>query len=567
MPPMFRLDPYEPCVHEPGGVYCTFELKLVADGPNELMDMIQKYSAHREMHYNHSRLHRGICVTKTCKDHLSQNTSADLKLVLEGCLNDTLWKQYKLKNKVSSDVLCNDLDHKLDIDYGDIAVAIICLSIILLNIVGSCYDFFLVPNKEIKGNRFLLCFSIKYNWKKLVAPPADGPEARLKRFKGFNGLRTISIIIVIMEHSLLPLVVSSQNPHNFERKYYNMICHIFIDGALVVQTFFLMSGCLLSYNLELIAEKRKITWSTVGVEVKDCRRDGWLNLLYLNNYIDESQCMPQTWYIASDMQLYVLGLIILVLATTMTARKIILSLLFVIALIIPPIHTYFQKLDAGLVISPELVRDYFVKDPTFNHTYKRGHTNLACYIMGLSLGILIYYLQKRDFKVEGFQKCKFLYWATLPAMLIVLPSGAFFYFYEEVPIYYKAIYSGLAKPVFGSIIMVIVLGMAFKYENTYRGILEWKGWSSPARVSYCAYILHVLFVRTLTGSRTTLMHVSIAHTLLVSFGTVVITYVVAYPFYLFVEAPSVGLSKLILPVGKEAARAEVEASKRDRMPA
>lgn len=41
MPPMFRLDPYGPCVYEPGGVYCTVELKLVADEPNDLMDMIQ----------------------------------------------------------------------------------------------------------------------------------------------------------------------------------------------------------------------------------------------------------------------------------------------------------------------------------------------------------------------------------------------------------------------------------------------------------------------------------------------------------------------------------------------
>lgn len=107
------------------------------------------------MHFNHSRLHRGVCVTKTCKEHLSQNTSADLRLVLEGCLNDTLWKQYKLKSKLFGDVLCNDLDNKLDIDYGDIAVAIVCISIILLNIIGSCYDFFFVPNKDNKGKFFL----------------------------------------------------------------------------------------------------------------------------------------------------------------------------------------------------------------------------------------------------------------------------------------------------------------------------------------------------------------------------------------------------------------------------
>ncbi|KPJ09500.1 Nose resistant to fluoxetine protein 6 [Papilio machaon] len=545
MPPMFRLDPYAPCVHEPGGVYCAVEFTLVADEDNPLLTMIQEYSARRKMHFNHSRLHRGICVTNTCKDYLSQNTSADLRLVLEGCLNDTLWKEYKLKSKISSEVLCNDLDNKMDIDYGDIAVAVICLSILLLHVIGNLYDFCYVPNKDRKGNKLLLCFSIKRNWKKLVAPPACGPDTRLKRLKGFNGLRSLSIIIVIMEHSLLPFVVSSENSHNLEIKYYNIICHLFVDGTLLVQAFFLMSGCLLAYNLDLLAEKKNISWtmipkgiilrwlrltptyalvlavtttwlrfagsgplwqSTVGVEVKDCRRDGWLNLIYLNNYIDESQCMPQT-----------------------------------------------------------LVRDYFVKDPTFNHTYKRGHTNLASYIMGLGLGMLIYHLQKNDFSFERFKKYKYLYWATVPAVLIILPSGSFFYFYEtEAPIILKAIFSGIAKPVFSSIICIIVLGMAFKFEDVYRGILEWNGWASPARVSYCTYILHMLFVRTLTGSRTTLMHVSIANVLLVCLGTVMMTYLVAYPFYLLVEAPSIALSKIILPAAKVKMDIENDPTKRER---
>ncbi|XP_013162684.1 PREDICTED: nose resistant to fluoxetine protein 6-like [Papilio xuthus] len=407
-----------------------------------------------------------------------------------------------------------------------------------------------------------------------------------------------------MEHSLLPFVVSSENPHNFEKKYYNIICHLFIDGALVVQTFFVMSGCLLAYNLNLLAEKKTISWtmipkgiilrwlrltptyalvlavtttwlrfagsgplwqSTVGVEVKDCRRDGWLNLIYLNNYIDESQCMPQTWYIAADMQLYVVGLIIFSLVTTAVARRVVLIVLFVVSLIIPACHTYLQNLDAGLIISPELVRDYFVKDPTFNNTYKRGHTNLASYIMGLGLGMLIYHLQKKDFNIERFKKYRCIYWAIAPSMLIVLPSGSFFYFYEtEAPIILKAIFSGIAKPVFSSIICVIVLGMAFKFEDVYRGILEWNGWASPARVSYCAYILHVLFVRTLTGSRTTLMHVSIAHVLLVCMGTVMISYLVSYPFWLLVEAPSIALSKIILPGAKVEKDIENDPTKRER---
>ncbi|CAG4967876.1 unnamed protein product [Parnassius apollo] len=608
MPPLFHLEPYGPCVHEPGGVYCTVELKLVSDVPSEIMTTIEEYSLRREMNLNHSRLNRGVCVTRTCKDYLSQNTSADLNLVLEGCLNDTLWKQYKLKSKLSTEVLCNDLDNKVDVDYGDVAVAVICLAILILNIVGSLYDFWFISNKESKGNNFLICFSIRRNWKRLVACPAYSHDQRLRRFKGFNGLRTISIIMIIIEHSLLPFIIAPNDSHELERKYNYILYHLFIDGGLMVQTFFVMSGCLLSYKLQLYAEKRDINWTmipkwilqrwlrltpsyalvlaitttwlrfaglvplwqrAVGVEVKDCRRDGWLNLIYLNNYIDESQCMPQTWYIASNMQLYVSCLIILTLVTNVTARKIVLAVLFVVSLIIPACHTYIQNSDAGLIISTETVRDYFVKDRKFNYSYKSEHTNFSNYILGLSLGMLIYYLQKNEFSVEKYKKFKLVYWATLPAMLILLPSGSFFYFFQNSSaLYIKAIYSGVAKPLFGSIIVLIILGMTFKLENFYRGILEWNGWTSPARVSYSAYILHVLFVRSLTGTRSTLIHVSIAHVILCNLGTVIITYLAAYPYWLLVEAPAVALSKVIFSLGpKQKSKAESELRKNERIPA
>ena len=60
-------------------------------------------------------------------------------------------------------------------------------------------------------------------------------------------------------------------------------------------------------------------WYSVEVSAEGCRKDAWLNLLYINNYVEgtevEDTCMGHTWYLAVDMQLFIVTpLIVLPLA-------------------------------------------------------------------------------------------------------------------------------------------------------------------------------------------------------------------------------------------------------------
>ena len=42
-------------------------------------------------------------------------------------------------------------------------------------------------------------------------------------------------------------------------------------------------------------------------ESQACRDYGWRNLLYINNYFEGAGCLGQTWYLANDMQFYILS--------------------------------------------------------------------------------------------------------------------------------------------------------------------------------------------------------------------------------------------------------------------
>ncbi|CAH2042016.1 unnamed protein product, partial [Iphiclides podalirius] len=351
---------------------------------------LQEYSMRKETHFNHTRLSHGICISNKCNNWLNVNATKDLKLEVEGCLNDTFWNEYKLRTRLNEDPICSDGD-AMKLEPADIAAAVVFICLILLNLIGNLYDFFIVKNND-EANRYLLCFSIKRNWIRLTEAPGNNAEPQSKCLRGLNGLKAITILLVIVEHSPLTFVVALDNPYAFEKMFDNLLYHILLDGAVAVQTFFILSGCLLAYQLQKSSEKENLSWKmipklilyrylrltptytivliftmtwirfsgsgpfwqkTIRPEVRDCRRYGWINLIYINNYYDNTQCMAHTWYLAADMQLYILGVFTLVLAKTDYARKVALSLLFLVTFSLPAFHTYFQNLHAHIILAPE----------------------------------------------------------------------------------------------------------------------------------------------------------------------------------------------------------------------
>ena len=129
---------------------------------------------------------------------------------------------------------------------------------------------------------------------------------------------------------------------------------IIINGGNLVQTFFLLSGFLNSVALLSYTEKNRFkyvniwlktfiyrlirflpvlifmimlnaTWlyrfynvpfwdNIVYAERQACRKNWWLNLLFINNYFGGDQkCMVHTWYISADLHLSALGTALLLL--------------------------------------------------------------------------------------------------------------------------------------------------------------------------------------------------------------------------------------------------------------
>ncbi|XP_072942311.1 nose resistant to fluoxetine protein 6-like [Epargyreus clarus] len=591
MPPLYALDDYEGCMLDDDAVYCVVDVDLFSRRNSSLMKFIQGYSEYKMKHYNHTQLHRGVCVQKSCNDFIKdkQNITVGREVALERCLNESIWRSYEIEAKLGKVLYCKTKEDKLSYDVSDYVVAVIYLSLILLNIIGTSYDLMFCQKDKESGNPFLMAFSVNNNWSKLVAPSGVGSEPRLERLKLFHGLRAMTMICVIFSHTVLIMAFSYvDNPLFVEKSYEDPLKQILFNGSLVTHTFFVMSSFLLAYNFQLHAEKHEVTWllfpkgivmrwirltptyalilatictwmrhlgdgplwqMVVTSEADACRQYWWAHVFYINNYLyNDAYCAPQTWYLAADTQLFCVGLFVCVFVRSSRARKIVLSVLIVISLVIPALHTYFQNLDAVVIQSPESsYRELYVRDDTFRLLYIRGHTNLSTFVLGLIGGFLAFHWQTEGKDFNKYKKYNWCVWLLFPAGVLVILSGGLFYIDGSKPSdFFRIIYATFYKPIFQTLVVCLIISIIFKVETVYRGIIEWRGFTWMGRVSYSAFLCHTMFQRGLIGAQTIPTHMSEYYVVVVLLATVFMSYVCGGLLWLLVEAPLGGVTKAVM---------------------
>ncbi|KOB65560.1 Acyltransferase OPGC1, partial [Operophtera brumata] len=360
MPPLYALDEHEPCVSRERGLYCLLRLELFHDGDNPLMDLIK--ANNNIKHYNHSIIERGVCVQEACAkfiDESSQRGEA-LTRALGACLNESIWQEYGLQANVSLLYYCDSNGESDDISTLDWTILAVFITIVVGNLVASFYDY--VTN---------YC-----NEKEHVAG------------------KVLTNCLMILAHAMLTVACGyTINTHDFEKTYELVSYQLIYNGMMIVQIFFFISGFLLVYNFQIYADRIKITWFDIpkvmilrycrlspalavvlaftatwlrhlgsgplwklfvtNSVVADCRTYWWHHLLYINNYMQEDKyCAIPTWHIAADTQIYLIGLIACV-ATIYRRRHLTLTVLLIVATVIPMIQVWLQDLDGVVVMTPE----------------------------------------------------------------------------------------------------------------------------------------------------------------------------------------------------------------------
>ncbi|KAK0083724.1 hypothetical protein PV325_008322 [Microctonus aethiopoides] len=402
---------------------------------------------------------------------------------------------------------------------------------------------------------------------KTICDPSVGRDT----ISTVHGLRAISMAWVILGHTCIVIFKYSDNMEYRKVVEKKFLFQTITNGAFSVDTFFFMGGLLVAYlffRTNAMGDLKKLTQGTRGfvsgflkfmgliiyrfcrlttpymfilgvVEVtmkwfnansvfepptadhENCPNYWWRNLLYINTLFPVDQmCMLWSWYVADDTQFYVIGAVILVIATNhfkvaaFSVTILLISSWFTTGYI-ALMNNHMPSLDDPLAL--------------FDKIYDKPWTRLGPYLIGMSTTVVI-----------G--------WLLSSACLLSLLYGL----YEaELSPMTAAAYSSLSHSAWALGLSWIVVACSTGYGGWVNSILSAPILYPFSRVTYCAYLVHPIIIRLTAMNLDSPFHLGKDTVVIVFFGQVVLSYLVSFVISLAFEAPVVSMLKILAPKKKK----------------
>ncbi|XP_045771028.1 nose resistant to fluoxetine protein 6-like isoform X2 [Maniola jurtina] len=573
MPRLFELDDYEECLAT-RGAFCLGSFHLTSKRYSRLLDAIQKFSDDKN-HFNHTYIQRGYCVTTTCA-HIDGDSPPH---IFEECVHNLTKTNYGLDTELIELEYCKTEETPpKPIDVPDMIFAVIVGLIVMGNVVGTAYD--LLRNPDNKPNRYLMTWSARVNWGRLTAN-YEKEDPRLCALDPVNGMKAITLIAVIIAHSSIAHYMTFvHNPSFLETAHQHPLSAMLTNGTAVVQTFIILSSFLLAYNVLLTLEANpnkkiglafwwqvimhrvvRITplsmfvvgltatwwrhmsdgplWSTlVQAESDRCRNKWWTHAFYVNNLVmPDERCLIQTWFLAVDMQLYLVTSVLLVLLIRRphTAVKV-FSALFVLSILANFAITYNWDLTILFLGNPELIRWQYKGVPSFKWQYAAPWSSAPAAILGLLLAFVYHLMRKSEYDLHKNTWFRILYRMSVPAMFLWILGG--FLMKDCQDKFLVTLFSTLERPVFGVIVSIAMIGFFYRLDRIWWWILSWRSWQILGRMSLSMLLIHWTYNLSLLAVKTNLARTSFFEIGGHSLASIFMTYVTSLPLHIFVELPT-----------------------------
>ncbi|CAC5409716.1 unnamed protein product [Mytilus coruscus] len=193
-------------------------------------------------------------------------------------------------------------------------------------------------------------------------------------------------------------------------------------------------------------------WPKDGFEKNYCKNTWWWNLLYINNFKPVSEeCFAWAWYLANDMQFYIISpIIILPLYFSKIAGTIVISI-FLLA----------TSITSGIVSKHfELGVSTFGKngDAHFNEYYQKPYCRMGPYLLGMYTGYLLY---KCNCKCRINRYLNFLLWIVFSVIAVLVLYGVYGN-YNDNPMSddVTALYNAVHRSAWGAAICWVIFACA-----------------------------------------------------------------------------------------------------------
>ncbi|XP_065201228.1 nose resistant to fluoxetine protein 6-like [Planococcus citri] len=567
------------CLAEVDYDYPDVSLSELVEVPDEKRSAWEALTMYQKnpVRVDRTKLSFAMCIPSSCK-------STDLKI----SLNSTLYPVFTDHGlNVSVDVnptFCK-IQKEFTYSQGYFTVRWFFVILFLLVISSTCYDIAMYASSdEIKKSKpsgalrdIFKAFSIVRNFRKLkkVNPKTD--------YAPLHFIKILNILFVIYGHRFIYFIGFPKfNAEGAEQHYTSSSIELIHTN--VVDVFFMASGFLtfhfgflpmmkgggfylffsilfrwirmvpvfgilvlyIIYILPYTSEGPMWDYRIMN-EVTKCQESWWANLLVINNIVKtDQQCLLISWYISADIQLAIIGGILLYIFTK--NRKIGIFAIFFALMVFAAITftvAYINQFHGILRLYMSLLEEPR-KEYEFTNFYVATYTRAGPYLIGILAGLVIKILKDREFRFSEKQ----IYLVSFLSILISEGSqyyGCLFYdFNRQYDRFESALYAAVNRSLF---VFTYAVHIALYFTSglgIFNKFFEWKVWVPFGRLTYSVFLVNTVIQLYHASSQKQPMPLSSKMNLVWwALGDVMWCYIIGLVLHLFAEAPISNLSKLL----------------------
>jgi len=539
--------------------------------------------------YSFLQAHIGRCIPSTC-------TKRDLGESLKVVLMDLFEGVPEVESVVPIVLNCNSEDDTVTLEAADYIMIVVLVILGTLVLTGTVVDLCLQINEKLVSETLrlrFLNFSAITNTKKIFNTQAH-PES----ITCINGIRFISMSWVLMSHAyssfqgMLPIdnsgvMIDPQGP-----VVGSMAFQVIENGFPSVDSFFLIGATLLAYltlkeldrkqggdfkfwamfyvhrYIRLTAVYAFCILFTVSLrkyfnsgpqsyinelyDIDACKKGWWSNLLYINNlehyfWDQPAMCLGQSWYLANDMQFYIVSPLFLYPLWRFPLVGTLITLVGLVGATVTPILVAYYK-DLGYSISLAGV-DF---ETYIYEFYYVPWCRFQPYVLGLLLGFLLHRMRGTR-KLPVSPHISVWIWAVMGAIGASVVYGLFdatveyyttFATAMDDTLAYRVAYNGLHRLAWSVCMFWLVLACFKGAGGPVNTFLSWSFWTPLAKLSYCIYLVHMSVMNYFGSIVPFTMHFTHALAVYWVLAMLCFSVFVAYILSVLVELPAVHLEKL-----------------------
>ncbi|XP_028392820.1 nose resistant to fluoxetine protein 6-like [Dendronephthya gigantea] len=430
-----------------------------------------------------------------------------------------------------------------------------------------------------------LCFSLLRNTRAVLKT-----DVTPGTMTSLNGLRVISMFWIILCHLYVfakPIDGIVENYQELNKQVENFSMMVIANGYPAVDTFFFLGGLLLMYTVmkSLKNNDGAIHWGkfylhrflrltpammfvilfVVQLEPfvdkgplwqqhlnkQTCDEYWWTNLLYINNFYPTNpatdSCLSWLWYLAVDMQFFILTPIIIYIFYRYEYRGVIGSSLFFVISSIICIAVITKNCDIHpMSASMEKASGTSAAD-MFNYLYTKPYCRVHPYIIGLAFGYLVH---------RGVFRAKQLNWLFVVVLWFIAVAAGLSIIYgpftalREDPrpwtMTEKIFYNSTQHLVWGLLLAWVTYACEFGYGGYVHEFLSSKFWIPLGRLTYCTYLVHCELIKVMYAGYRSGLFFSTHWWAYLYCAVLLMSHGIAFILVITIEYPCANLEKLLL---------------------